>query len=37
MNRCSNSLAMAHHFLDAHDMRLLEGGKPLPSVRRLDF
>ena len=31
------SLAMAHHFLDAHDMRLLEDGKPLPDVRRFDF
>ena len=31
------SLNMAHHFLDAHDMRMLEDGKQLPGVRRFDF
>lgn len=31
------SLRMTHHFLDAHDMRLLQNGKPLPENPRFDF
>jgi len=31
------SLEMAHHFLDAHDMWLLNEGKELPARPRFDF
>lgn len=31
------ALDMAHHFLDAHDMRLLQDGKPLPEKPRFDY